>query len=96
MYRPHRNPDYALEMPFAGRARTAGGGRKSDAPASSQLEKVQRVRLAAPPCTIGITDGSERGDYVPQPHILEQIGRLGLKIPADISVKKPHGKTKNA
>ena len=75
MYRPHRNPDYALEMPFAGRARTAGGGRKSDAPASSQLEKVQRVRLAAPPCTIGITDGSERGDYVPQPHILEQIGR---------------------
>lgn len=36
---------------------------------------VRRVRLARPPCTLGITDGSERGDYVPQQHLLAKIGR---------------------
>ncbi len=35
----------------------------------------RRVRLAAPPCSIGITDGSERGSYVPQSHLLKAIGR---------------------
>jgi hypothetical protein len=36
---------------------------------------VKPVRLAAPRCSVGITDGSERGDYVPQAHLLKQIGR---------------------
>ncbi len=36
---------------------------------------IRRIRLARPPCTIGITDGSERGSYVPQAHLLRQTGR---------------------
>jgi len=37
--------------------------------------RVRQTHLARPPCTLGITDGSERGDYVPQAHLLRQIGR---------------------
>ncbi len=36
---------------------------------------IRKARLAPPPCTIGITDGSERGDYVAQSHLLDAIGR---------------------
>ena len=36
---------------------------------------VRRIRLSSPPCTVGITDGSERGEYVAQRHILQQTGR---------------------
>lgn len=34
-----------------------------------------QVHLVAPPCSVGITDGSERGDYVPQSHLLRVLGR---------------------
>lgn len=37
--------------------------------------EARELCLAAPPCTVGITDGSERGDYVPQHHLLRQLGR---------------------
>lgn len=33
------------------------------------------IRLVAPPCSIGITDGSERGEYVPQSHLLDAAAR---------------------
>jgi hypothetical protein len=36
---------------------------------------VRPLRLVAPPCSIGITDGSERGEYVPQSHLLDAVGR---------------------
>ncbi|NCC52940.1 MAG: hypothetical protein EOM20_17255 [Spartobacteria bacterium] len=42
---------------------------------SSCVQKISAVRLAPPRCTLGITDGSERGDYVPQEHMFTQIGR---------------------
>ena len=34
-----------------------------------------RVCLVAPPCTLGITAGSERGSYAPQRHVLSRMGR---------------------
>lgn len=36
---------------------------------------IRRITLAAPACTLGITDGSERGDYAGSAHILQRIGR---------------------
>ncbi|OQA23828.1 MAG: hypothetical protein BWY59_02496 [Verrucomicrobia bacterium ADurb.Bin345] len=47
-----------------------GTGRMSLPPSA-----VRCARLAPPPCSAGITDGSERGDYVPQSHLLKIIGR---------------------
>ncbi len=40
-----------------------------------QPQAAHRVRLVSPPCTVGITDGSERGDYVPQAHLLQVLRR---------------------
>jgi hypothetical protein len=39
------------------------------------LSQIRKIRLQPPPCTIGITDGSERGDYAGSGHMLKQIGR---------------------
>ncbi|HBA85677.1 MAG TPA: hypothetical protein DCZ95_16470 [Verrucomicrobia bacterium] len=36
---------------------------------------IAPIRLASPRCTVGISDGSERGSYVPQAHLLNQMGR---------------------
>lgn len=38
-------------------------------------ESVRKIKLTPPPCTLGITDGSERGDYAGSAHILHRIGR---------------------
>jgi hypothetical protein len=37
--------------------------------------RTRSLKLNVPPCTVGITDGSERGDYVPQEHVFNRIGR---------------------
>jgi len=39
------------------------------------MQKIEQIRLTPPRCTVGITDGSERGDYAPQDHMFKQIGR---------------------
>ena len=36
---------------------------------------LSAIQLLSPPCTLGITVGSERGSYVPQRHVLRRIGR---------------------
>ena len=36
---------------------------------------IRRINLKAPACTLGITDGSERGDYAGSAHMLQRIGR---------------------
>ena len=37
--------------------------------------QAERVYLVPPPCSLGITIGSERGSYAPQRHVLARIGR---------------------
>jgi hypothetical protein len=75
MHRINRNPGRMTGELITEHSERTTGGRPAARATSARLAEVRRVRLAAPPCTIGITDGSERGDYVPQSHILKQMGR---------------------
>ena len=36
---------------------------------------VREIKLMAPACSLGITDGSERGEYVPQSYLVSRLGR---------------------
>ena len=36
---------------------------------------IRKIKLGAPVCALGITDGSERGEYVPQSYIVSRLGR---------------------
>ena len=75
MHRINRNVGRMTDELITERSEKTTGGRPATAGTPVRLAEVRQVRFAAPPCTIGITDGSERGDYVPQSHILKQIGR---------------------
>ncbi|MDD2237785.1 MAG: hypothetical protein PHG65_11330 [Kiritimatiellae bacterium] len=41
----------------------------------SAQQVIRKIKLESPPCTLGITDGSERGDYAGSAHMLRRIGR---------------------
>ena len=38
-------------------------------------EKLSRIHLGQARCAADLTDGSERGEYVPQDYILQTLGR---------------------
>ena len=40
-----------------------------------KFSSIARIQLLPPPCTLGLTVGSERGSYVSQRHVLQRVGR---------------------
>lgn len=40
-----------------------------------KFSSIAQIQLLTPPCTLGLTVGSERGTYVSQRHVLQRVGR---------------------